>query len=90
MEDRWFVYIVRCSDDTLYTGITNDVSKRIEKHNSGKGARYTRSRVPIRLEYAEICGNRSEASRREYQIKRLERSEKEEIIRQYNACNPTR
>jgi putative endonuclease len=79
----WHVYIVRCSDGTLYTGITNDLEKRIEAHNSGKdGARYTRSRRPVTLVYAEQAGSKSAAARLEYKIKRLERARKKELIKQ--------
>ena len=77
----WSVYMVRCSDGTLYTGITNDLEKRIEAHNSGKdGARYTRSRRPVTLIYSEEAGSKSTAARLEYQIKRLPRSEKKKLI----------
>jgi putative endonuclease len=74
----WFVYILRCGDDTLYTGITTDVGRRIEEHNAGKapGARYTRSRRPVVLAYTEEAASRALASRREAVIKRLDRSSK--------------
>jgi len=74
----WFVYILRCADDTLYTGITTDVARRIDEHNAGKapGARYTRGRRPVRLAYAEEAVNRSAASSREAAIKQLDRSRK--------------
>ena len=68
----WYVYIVRCSDGTLYTGITTDIDGRIASHNSGKGgAKYTRARRPVELVYAERAGSRSEAAKREYRIKRM-------------------
>jgi putative endonuclease len=68
----WYVYIVRCRDGTLYTGITTDLDKRISSHNSGKGgAKYTRARRPVTLVYAEPAVSRSEAARREYRIKRM-------------------
>lgn len=77
----WSVYMVRCSDGTLYTGITNDLEKRIAAHNSAKdGARYTRSRRPVTLVYAEEAGSKSAAARLEYQIKRLPRSKKKSLI----------
>jgi putative endonuclease len=68
----WFVYILFCSDGTLYTGITTDIERRLREHNTGKaGARYTRSRRPVRLAYREVAASRSEAARREYQIRRM-------------------
>lgn len=73
----WYVYIVRCSkDDTLYTGITNDLERRIKQHNEGKGARYTRGRGPIVLLKAWEFPNKSEAAKEEYRIKQLPREEK--------------
>ena len=74
----WFVYILRCRDDTLYTGITTDVGRRIEEHNAGKapGARYTRSRRPVELAYAEEAPSRAAASRREIAIKQCDRQDK--------------
>jgi len=72
----WFVYIILCRDGTLYTGITNDVEKRIRKHESGKGAKYTRGRGPFELKYVEEVENKSEALKREYRIKQLSKKEK--------------
>ena len=72
----WTVYILRCSDGTLYTGITNDLEARIDAHNNGSGAKYTRARRPVQLHYAEPAIDRSAASKREYQIKRLTRPAK--------------
>lgn len=76
--NAWFVYILRCADDTLYAGITTDLARRIDEHNAGKapGARYTRSRRPVVLAYAEEANSRSLAARREVAIKRLNRAEK--------------
>ena len=75
--DTWYVYIVHCSDGTLYTGITNDLEKRIEAHNSGRdGAKYTRGRRPVKLVYAEPAGSKSAAARLEYRIKKLGRPQK--------------
>jgi len=80
--DIWFVYMVRCSDGTLYTGITNDLEKRIRAHNSGKdGARYTRSRRPVKLVYSEEVESKSAASRLEYKIKKLPRLKKVQLVR---------
>ena len=70
------VYILRCSDGTLYTGSTPDVGRRLKEHNSGKGARYTRSRLPVTLCYLERGADRSWALKRENQIKKLSRSAK--------------
>lgn len=72
----WFVYIIRCRDGTLYTGVTTDLKRRLKEHNGGKGARYTRSRLPVKLLYAEPCGNRSLALVREYEIKSLPKNKK--------------
>jgi putative endonuclease len=72
----WFVYLLRCSDDTLYCGISNNLDKRIKTHNNGKGAKYTKSRLPVILFYYETVLNKSEALKREYQIKKLSKSEK--------------
>jgi putative endonuclease len=67
----WHVYVVRCADASLYTGIAKDVPARIAMHNSGKGARYTRGRLPVVLVYAEPARDRASAQRREAEIKRL-------------------
>lgn len=75
-----YVYILRCSDGTLYTGWTNDLSHRIAAHNGGKGAKYTRSRRPVELVYFETFQDRIEAQRRERAIKKLSRKEKELLI----------
>ena len=77
----WFVYILRCADGTLYTGITNDLIRRCEQHNAGTASRYTRSRLPVVLVYQEDQGNRSGATKREIEIKALSRQEKESLIR---------
>ncbi len=80
-ENTWCVYMVRCSDGTLYTGITKNLEKRIEAHNSGRdGARYTRSRRPVRLVYVKQAGSKTAAARLEYRIKKLKRSQKNELI----------
>ena len=82
ISDILFVYMVRCSDGTLYTGITNDLEKRIRAHNSGKdGARYTRSRRPVKLVYSEEVESKSAASRLEYKIKKLPRLKKVQLLR---------
>lgn len=76
----WQVYIVRCSDDSLYTGVALDVDDRVKRHNSGKGARYTRSRKPVELVYTETVGDKGDALRREYDIKQLSAKDKRRLI----------
>ena len=73
---RWQIYIIECRDGSLYTGITIDLEKRLAAHNAGKGAKYTTSRRPVRLVYREGAANRSEASKRENAIKKLNRNDK--------------
>jgi len=80
-EDKYYVYILKCADNTLYTGWTTDVSKRVETHNSGKGAKYTRARLPVELVYTEEFGDKIEAQKREYAIKQLTRAEKDMLIK---------
>lgn len=77
---NWYVYIVKCNDDTLYTGITNDVNKRVKKHNAGRGAKYTKVRLPVVLVWTLLVGTKSEAAKLEYQIKQLTRLEKLALI----------
>ena len=72
----WYVYIIECKDNSLYTGITNNLSKRLEVHNSGKGAKYTKTRLPVKLVYKEIYGTKEESLKRESEIKKLKRREK--------------
>ena len=80
---RWCVYLLRCTDDSLYCGMTNELTARIVTHNRGRGARYTRSRLPVKLAYVEAAKTRSEALQREYQIKRLSKKKKEELCRDW-------
>ena len=75
-EQTWKLYILRCRDGSLYTGITTDVQKRFAAHNAGKGAKYTRGRGPLELVYEEDCGDHSAALKRELEIKGLSREEK--------------
>ncbi|MBL4620778.1 MAG: GIY-YIG nuclease family protein [Immundisolibacteraceae bacterium] len=83
----WWVYMVRCADDTLYTGITTDLNRRLAEHNAGPaGARYTRARRPVELVYQQPCDDRSSASKHEYQIKKLTLSGKTKLIGEGN-CN---
>lgn len=77
---EYFVYILRCGDGTLYTGITTDLERRVAVHNSGKGAKYTRSRLPVVPVYRERVSDKSAALRRELEIKALTRAEKLELI----------
>lgn len=78
-----YTYIVQCSDGTLYTGWTNDLDKRIKAHNSGKGAKYTRSRLPVELVYAKEHATKEEAAKDEYRIKQLPRKCKQEMCKEY-------
>jgi len=80
----WFVYIVRCDDDSLYTGITKDVDRRIQEHNEGGrlAAKYTRTRRPVVLVYQETCESRSVATKREIEIKQLSRTNKNILMNQ--------
>ena len=78
---KHYVYILQCSDGTFYTGYTTDPERRTRVHNSGKGAKYTRSRRPVELIYTEEYDNKTEAQRREYAIKQLTRAEKEQLIK---------
>ncbi|MGD1849666.1 MAG: GIY-YIG nuclease family protein [Cyanophyceae cyanobacterium] len=75
-----YVYILRCGDRSLYTGATLDVMRRLGQHQSGRGAKYTRSRLPVELVFAELCGDWAAALRREREIKRLERRQKLALI----------
>ena len=80
-DKNWHVYIVRCRDGTLYTGITRDLERRITEHNSKKGgARYTKPRRPVRLVYSEQAESRSAAAQREYRIKKMALKKKNELI----------
>lgn len=81
MAHNWTVYLLRCKDDSLYCGITNDLENRLEMHRSGKGAKYTRGRGPLELVYAEECPDKSSALKRELAIKHLSRAEKLELIK---------
>ncbi len=81
-ESLWYVYVLKCSDETLYTGITTDLQRRIEEHNSSsKGAKYTRIRRPVEMIYFEQCKDKSGATIRELEIKKLSRAKKLELIK---------
>lgn len=77
---KYYAYLARCNDDTLYAGYTNNLEEREAKHNNGKGAHYTRIRRPIKIVYSEEFVNRSDAMKREYQLKQLKKEEKEKLI----------
>lgn len=80
MDKSWKLYILRCGDGTLYTGITTDVEQRFQAHCAGKGAKYTRGRAPLELVYTEECGSHSDALKRELAIKALPREEKQKLV----------
>jgi len=81
----WSLYILECSDGSLYTGVTNDIDRRILAHQQGKASRYTRTRRPVALVYREECGSRSQALSRECAVKSLSRRQKDEFIRTFRA-----
>jgi putative endonuclease len=77
----WFVYIIRCQDGSLYTGSTNDIEKRFKDHSEGRGARYTKSHKPVRIIYWEGFSTKSEALKREAELKKWTRTQKEALIK---------
>lgn len=81
---EWFVYIIECNDYSYYTGATNDLEKRLKKHNEGKASKYTRGRLPVFYVYVEKCDSKSAALKREWAIKKLSRKKKLDIISVYN------
>lgn len=83
MGKTWVLYIVQCSDGSYYTGITDDLSRRLAEHNAGKGAKYTRGRGPVTLGFCKKIGSKSEALKEEYRIKQLPRRMKAELCAQY-------
>ncbi|WP_276273296.1 GIY-YIG nuclease family protein [Haloarcula litorea] len=80
-----YAYVLRCSDDTLYTGYTTDVERRVREHDAGEGAKYTRGRRPVELVHVESFESRSAAMSREYEIKQLSRAEKERLVAESDA-----
>ena len=80
MDKVWLLYILRCGDGSLYTGIAVDVQARLQMHRSGKGAKYTRGRGPLELVYTEVCGTHSDALRRELEVKALPAAEKHRLF----------
>lgn len=89
MEKEWTVYILECGDGTLYTGITDDLERRLRAHAEGRGAKYTRGRDPLKLRHREAAPDKSAALKREREIKGLRRREKMEIILKSEGKNPT-
>ena len=85
MDTTWYLYILRCADGSLYTGITIDVERRLEEHRSGKGAKYTRGRGPLELVYTEECGTHSLALKRELAIKAMKTTRKNDLIKSYKS-----
>ena len=83
----YYTYMVECRDASLYTGYTTDLKQRVKAHNNGKGAKYTKSRLPVRLVYYESYEEKSPAMKREYEIKQLKRKEKLELIREFQKKN---
>ena len=80
MSDDHYVYVLRCADDTLYTGYTTDVERRVAEHDAGEGAKYTRGRTPVECVHVEAFDSKSAAMSREYEIKQLSRAEKERLV----------
>ena len=78
-----YCYLLKCNDETLYCGISNDVNKRVANHNKGRGAKYTKNRLPVQLVYVEECCDKSSAAKREYQIKKLNRAAKLILVNSY-------
>lgn len=87
MEKEWTVYILECGDGTFYTGITDDLERRLKAHAEGRGAKYTRGRAPLTLRYREAAPDKSSALKREFAIKRLRRPEKAALIFTYGSKN---
>ena len=83
MEKKNYTYILKCADGTLYCGWTNDLEKRLKSHNDGKGAKYTRSRLPVELVYYEEFDTSQEAQKREYSVKQMTRQEKLKLIEKH-------
>jgi predicted GIY-YIG superfamily endonuclease len=83
----WSVYILECADGTFYTGVCKNICERVNTHNKGKGAKYTRARLPVKCRYVEDAPDRSQACRREYAIKQLSRRQKQYLIAQGNVSD---
>ena len=83
-DNKYFAYMLICSDNTIYSGFSTDLQKRVDTHNRGKGAKYTRSRLPVRLAYWEEFSEKSDALKREYAFKKMKRSQKLLLIENFN------
>ena len=84
--NTWYVYFLRCNDNSLYTGITTDIKRRLHQHNNTKlGAKYTRARRPVVLVYSEVAEDKSTASKREYQLRTLTKNKKEQLVLTYTS-----
>ena len=81
---NWVVYMVKCNDNSVYTGISNNLKKRLDTHAKGNGSKYVRARLPIKLIYFEECQSRSKAIKREIEIKKLDKKNKELLVKSYN------
>ena len=81
---NWVVYMLKCNDNSIYTGISNNLTQRLNTHAKGNGSKYVRSRLPFKLVYTEKCQNRSKAIKREIEIKKLEKKNKELLVKLYN------
>jgi putative endonuclease len=84
MSKNWYVYLVRCKDNSLYCGTTNNVERRVHAHTMQTGAKYTASRAPVTLVYTELCGTQSLACIREYEIKHMTKEQKENLVADYS------
>lgn len=84
--DKHYIYIVKCKDGSLYTGYAKDITQRVTKHNNGQGAKYTKIRRPVQLVYQEVFDTKSEAMKREYEIKTYTRQQKLELISGVRLC----
>lgn len=91
MSQTWYVYLLRCSDNSLYAGVTTDITRRIKEHNKSNtlGAKYTRVRRPVSLAYLANAADRQEACKQEYKIRKLAKTKKEKLVSQYLANNST-
>ncbi len=85
VKSTWYLYILLCRDGSYYTGITTDIARRVEMHNTGKGARYTNGRCPVRLVHREECRDRGDALRREHAVKQLTKEGKREYVREHGS-----
>lgn len=88
--NTWFVYLLRCNDNSLYAGITTDIERRLHQHNHTKlGAKYTRAKRPVTLAFIESAADKSSASKREYQLRKLTKTSKEQLVSNYHSTKKT-